>query len=416
MNETQLLTKADEKALEFFEQPAQPSMTELVSWFQTEYTDLADAMKESDHASAPGEVNAYHVEGTVWAHTMMVCHEARWDSKVNKIAALLHDVGKPKARDVIPMNAPKPSMNGEERKSTTELKAPKDAKMKTHFRGHEGISFWVAIDPLYELNYLGVITKNEMRDILDIISLHGVLFNRIKDGKEHKPEQVVHMFDSVSKYAMFVKQSRNDSLGRFYNSGAGSRADVAKDLGTELYSDEVYYKHEKPECEKGLFSPFVHVLVGLPASGKSTFIKENFVEDAVIISKDNVIMEMGEAMGIADYTDVYKALTKEQHDEAYKETIRRFHEAVKTGKKRIVIDMTNMSKKSRGKWINNLKKEYKTKAWVFIAGQGLLTSRNLMRSQFENKHIPDYVYENMMKTFLVPTYAEFDQIEFVWQD
>jgi len=412
--ETTLLTAVEKEATKHFSQPYQPSMTELVSWFQTEFTELAQAMKDSDHAANPGEVNAYHVEGTVWAHTMMVCLQAQYQDKLNKIAALFHDIGKPMARAVIPMDAPKPSLNGEERASTTELKAVPGAKMKTHFRGHEGISFWLAIDPLYELKRLGVINKFEMEEILHIISLHGTLFNRIKDGVEHKPQQVTHMFETVDKYARFVMQSKCDSLGRFYNSGAGSRADVAQDLGDTLYGDQVFYDNEKPEHGKGTSVPFLHVMVGLPACGKSTFIKETFAENTVIISKDDVIMEMGKELGIEDYTDVYKALTSEQHDEAYKRTKANFAQAVKDGVP-IVIDMTNMSKKSRNKWISNVGKKYKTKAWVFVAGASLLESRNLMRS-IQGKHIPDHVYENMMKTFLVPTLAEFDFIEYKFQD
>jgi len=403
------------EARKFFSNLSQPSMTELVSWFQTEFVELSDAMKNSDHAVGPGEVNAYHVEGTVWAHTMMVCHEARFDHKVNKIAALLHDIGKPLAREVISINEAKPSMNGEERASTTELKANPGAKFKTHFRGHEGISFWYSIDPLYELVRLGVIDHADMEEILHIISLHGTLFNRIKGTEEHKPELVTRIFDEVEKFERFVKQSRNDSLGRFYNSETGSRADVGAFLGHTLYNAETYHNNPRVENGKGTYTPFIHVLVGLPASGKSTFIKNTFNEDVVIVSKDDVIMEKGAEMGIDKYTDVYRALTSEQHDEAYKETIRRFQEAVKQGKE-IVIDMTNMSKKSRGKWINNIGNKYRTQAWVFVAGKSLLNSRNILRTEIENKLIPQHVYTNMMKSFLVPTLNEFDFVQYVFQD
>jgi len=415
MNETKLLSATDKEAIKHFEQPYQPSMVELVSWFQTEFTDLAQAMKDSNHASNPGEVNAYHVEDSVWTHTMMVCLQAQHEHKVNKIAALFHDIGKPKARAVIPMDAPKPSMNGEERASTVELKATSGAKMKTHFRGHEGISFWVAIDPLFELKRLGVITSFEMEEILHIISLHGTLFNRIKDGVEHKPEQVTQVFDSVEKFNRFVTQSRCDSLGRFYNSGAGSRADVAQDLGVTLYNEQTFFDNEKVDHGKGMTIPFIHVLVGLPASGKSTFMKETFSDGVVVISKDDEIMLMGKELGITDYTDVYRALSDEQHEDAYKRVKEKFRQAVKD-EVAIVIDMTNMSKKSRNKWIANVGKKYKTKAWVFVAGQSQLYSRNVLRAEQENKHIPQYVYDNMMKTFLVPTLYEFDFVQYVFQD
>ena len=402
------------QARKFFSIINQPSMTELVSWFQTEFTELTDAMKASDHAVGPGEVNAYHVEGTVWAHTMMVCHEARYDNVINKLAALLHDVGKPLAREVISVDAPKPSMNGEERVSTVELKAS-GSGFKTHFRGHEGISFWLAIDPLYELKSLGVIDRFQMEEILHIISLHGTLFNRIKNGQEHKPEQVTRIFDEVGKFERFVKQSRNDSLGRFYNSGAGSRSDVAGFLGVDIYTANTYEVNPRPEITKGTDVPFIHVLTGLPASGKSSFMKKYFHDGVTVISKDEVIMEMGKELGLDKYTDIYRALSREQHDEAYKEVMRRYQEALK-GDKDIVVDMTNMSKKSRTKWIHSAGKKFNTKAYVFIAGASMLASRNIIRSQFENKFIPQGVYLNMMKTFIVPTLYEFDFVEYVFQD
>ena len=414
---TKMLTKAEEMGMKYFDTVSQPTMTELVNWFQVEYTNLANQMKASDHASSPDQPNPYHVEGSVWAHTMMVCQEAKNDHKVNMISALLHDIGKPLARDVIPFDAPKPQPNGEERKNTIE-RGGSEGKMKTHFRGHEGISFWYSIDPLQTLKSYGVITREEMEEILTIVSLHGVLFNRIKDGEEHKPEQMTHIFntdDGDDKFHRFVKQVRNDSLGRLYASDSGARTEVGANLGVSIYNKDTWLRNRKPESTKGTSTPFIHVLVGLPASGKSTWLKETFQENVTVISKDNEIMKMGEELGICEYTDVYKALTTEQHDETYANVIKTFQEAKKE-KKDIVIDMTNMSKKSRNKWINGLGKHYKTKAWVFIASESMLVARNLLRSQQENKYIPEYVYENMMKSFIIPTTYEFDFVEFVHQD
>lgn len=406
------------EARKYFKNISQPSMTELVNWFQVEFIDLARAMKNSDHASEDGQPNAYHVEGTVWAHTMMVCLEARYDNTIVKLCALLHDVGKPRAREVIPINAPKPSMNGEERVSepVPDVKEVGARTHKTHFRGHEGMSFWIAVDVLFRLKELKVITSHEINEILTIISLHGTLFNRIKDGREHKPEQVVGMFNSFEFYANFIKQSRNDSLGRFYE-GEGSRANHAGFLGNELYGSATWMTHSKVHVPKPFSDgPTIEVLVGLPCSGKSSYIdrkKENNHE-FVVISKDDVIMEMGKVLGHTEYTDVYKVLTDKQHKEAYAETMRRFQEAVKD-RKDIVIDLTNMSKKSRNKWIHGLKK-YNKVATVMLAGESMLISRNLIRNQEQGKFIPAGVYSNMMKTFLIPTLYEFDEVRFVHQD
>jgi len=407
----EVTTPRELQSRKLFSDMSNPSMTELVGWFQTKYPELTDAMKASDHAVGPGEVNVYHVEGSVWTHTMMVCQQAQCDHIVNKLSALFHDLGKPMAREVIPLNTPKPSINGEERSTTKPLEDP-GSGMHVHMRGHEGISTWLAIDPLIELQMLGIIAIEEMEEILTIISLHGTLFNRINENGENKPEKVVNQFDSYEKFARFVKQSKNDSLGRFYKRGVGSRADVASSLGDTIFNEDTFYENKSETVDKGDV-PTINVLVGLPACGKSSFVKDKF-PGTVVISKDVVIMEMGEELGMTDYSHIYKTLTKEQHKEAYAITMERFKQA-KADKVDMVIDMTNMSKKSRNKWIHDAGNRFKTKAWVFATGQSSLVSRNIIRSQTENKWIPNGVYENMMKTYLVPTTYEFDEVEYIFQ-
>ena len=96
--------------MEFFKNKSEPTINELVYWFQVEFTKLADEMKASNHNVIGDEPNPYHIEDTIWTHTMMVCQRAEIFEvqKVNKICALLHDIGKPTAREVIPFEAKKP--------------------------------------------------------------------------------------------------------------------------------------------------------------------------------------------------------------------------------------------------------------------------------------------------------------------
>ena len=400
-------------AEDYFKNPKEPSMSELVNWFQIEYTELADAMKASNHNARTSEPNPYHFEDSVWAHTMMVCLRAEDDNTIVKLSALLHDVGKPKAEMLIPFGEPKPNYNGEARiadkDDEVKIKRLASRRDKKMFRGHEGISFWLAIDPLKSLQNMGVIKQEEVDQILHIISLHGTLFNRIKDGKEYKPREVLNMFDDILEYNNFVAQVRNDSTGRFHMN-EHERSNVGKLLGKTIYNEDTFYEHI--EFPKEIFpdQPKVTVMVGLPASGKSTYLMDNTTEDDVIISKDVVIEEMGAERGYGSYTDTYKLLTDEEHKEAYAETIRRFKKAI-AERKNVYIDLTNMSKKSRNKWIHSLKK-YCTKAVIFVTGQSVLEFRNADRAQTQGKYIPKGVYENMMKTFIVPTLYEFDEVEY----
>jgi len=389
-----------------------PTMEELIFWFQVNFKELADAMKDSDHAVKTTEPNPYHLEGSVWAHTMMVCQEARNDNKIVKLSALLHDVGKPAARGVIPAGEKKPSFNGEERNGPN---IETSAKEKVHFRGHDGVSFWKAIDPLSELVAMNVIDECEMNQILKIISLHSVLFNRIKDGKEFKPEEIVKMFPQYEHYKNFVKQSRNDSLGRFYKKGAGSRGDTGPELGSTLYGEETFKKYFKAEFITGRNStenPYIEILVGLPCSGKTTYIN-NKKGEFKVISRDDMLMRYAKKYKIeGSYSEIWSQL--DDNDQKVIDTYVRdeFRKAVQN-RENIVIDMTNMSKKSRGKWINNLPKEYFKVSKIFIVGESSLDFRNNQRLLQEGKFIPEKVFMNMMKTFLVPTLNEFDAIEYI---
>jgi predicted kinase len=407
------MTMNEKRALELFEDPTNPTMGELVRWFHTDCPDVVAGMKTCNHALDEYEVNPYHIEGSIWSHTMLVCKQAENDPKVLKLAALFHDVGKVDAREVIPYNQPKPNFNGNGHEESIIYDPKNEGKMKVMFRGHEGISFWKAIDHLNKLVLLGVISKEEMIEVLELVSLHGTLSNRIKDGSEFKPEKVVNMFTEHRKYANFVKMAKNDYNGRFFDDKGGSKAVAQKELGHTLYGIEVWKSNHKLKSPKSEKFPKLTVLIGLPASGKSTWLKENLVNE-VVISKDNEVLIMGKELGLDEnYTDIYKALTKEQHDETYNRAIEKFRKSVKE-RKDIVIDMTNMSKKSRKKWLSNLK-DYRTEAKVFLAGESLLYARNLIRAQEENKHIPGHVYTNMKKSFLIPTWDEFDEIEYIFQ-
>jgi tRNA uridine 5-carbamoylmethylation protein Kti12 len=74
----------------------------------------------------------------------------------------------------------------------------------------------------------------------------------------------------------------------------------------------------------------------------------------------------------------------------------------------IIVDMTNVSKKSRKKFLGQIpNKEYHKKAIVFITGLDEISKRNANRP---NKYIPDEVYLKMMTGFSYPTYDEFDEI------
>jgi len=436
-----------------------PSMNELVHWFQVNYTALANDMKQSNHAAVDKEPNPYHLEDSVFSHTMMVCLQAENNNcnKVVYISALLHDIGKPEARDIIPFEASKPVHSESNEKRNIDKEQGNDSKLnrvmpvsglKSHFRGHEGLSFYRGIEILNKLEEEQVINLDEKIQILTIVSLHGTLFDSIKEGKEYKPEKVIAKFKDIQLYRDFVSQVKNDSTGRFFMSKDGRKSDATL-LGKEIYNDETFRTHYVPNV--GLKNyPYITLLVGVPASGKTTWRDQNVFGNTVTLSRDDIMMDYaknnnfeikcsncyGEGVcyppggaeglphkcgkcndGIAStptYSEIWKYLEdNDLHKEvdAIEQSI--FKEAVKD-RKNIVVDRTNMSRKSRRKWLTNVPKDYFKEAVVFATVYEDVYSRNKKRAQETGKNITNHLIGNMMRQFIIPTYDEVDNIKWVF--
>ncbi len=95
--------------------------------------------------------------------------------------------------------------------------------------------------------------------------------------------------------------------------------------------------------------PKIYVLVGLPGSGKSTWIKNNkhfLGDDVVIVSSDDYIEARAAEEG-KNYTQAYDAHIGGATMHAKKT----FSEAVKS-ERNIVVDQTNMGAKRRRSWLS----------------------------------------------------------------
>ena len=410
-----------------------PTIDELVYWFQVNFTELANEMKASNHNAVCDEPNPYHIEDTVWTHTMMVCQRAEIEDapKINKICALLHDIGKPEAREILPFNKPKPvytesnelrnngKNNGED--SGLNRKVPKSG-LKSAFRGHEGISFYRAIEVVNALEEEGVLDLEEKQDVLTIISMHGTLFDNITaDGEIKKKEKVFDKFQKSEKglslFENFVTQVRCDSLGRFFVSKDG-RKNNAYGLGNKIFTRGQFARYVLEQgypdnLPKNNFSSYITLLIGVPASGKSTYLEKN-LKSEIVISRDNTLMKYANNHQIrGNYSEVWEKLSDDDQKTIDKILMNEFKKAVKE-RKDIIVDMTNMSRKSRRKWINTVPKCYKKKAIIFATEYDEIYARNEKRFQETGKNIPDFVISNMMKGFMIPDYSEADIIEWVF--
>ena len=72
--------------------------------------------------------------------------------------------------------------------------------------------------------------------------------------------------------------------------------------------------------------------------------------------------------------------------------------------------MANMSRKSRKSTLSRLTKDYQKTAIIFATELEETYRRNEERGK-TGKYIRNDVYEKMMSSFIVPTYGDFDIIE-----
>lgn len=146
------------------------------------------------------------------------------------------------------------------------------------------------------------------------------------------------------------------------------------------------------------------MLVGCPASGKSTYIKTLFplLKDAVVMSFDSIIESFAEKDG-TDYATAFNAHAQEAgtiYDQCFKEAL--------ATDKDIIIDKTNMSKKSRAKTLDLINKS----DWMLVAIDfsqvpiGEIKKRLIKREKETGKHIPEEVVDKMIASYEAPTREE----------
>lgn len=153
-------------------------------------------------------------------------------------------------------------------------------------------------------------------------------------------------------------------------------------------------------------------LVGVPGSGKSTWLKDQELW-TLIVSTDNIIDELAETYGLT-------------YNEVFKDTIRfaelvmnnEMDKAIAYGDANFHIDRTNLTVKSRRKFIEKLKPHgYEFEAVVFpLPGTEKLPTEEWFRrlDSRSGKTIPGYILSSMIEHYEPPTEAEgFSKITFL---
>lgn len=134
-------------------------------------------------------------------------------------------------------------------------------------------------------------------------------------------------------------------------------------------------------------------LVGVPASGKSTWIKNNIDRSAVtVLSTDDILEQIAENQG-RTYNEVFQ----EHIGLADKRMFAELDVAI-IEDNNIVIDRTNLNKKARGRFLRLLKPHgYTFNAIIFPTPDEAEWRRRL--ASRPGKTIPDFILKNMKEGF-----------------
>jgi predicted kinase len=142
-----------------------------------------------------------------------------------------------------------------------------------------------------------------------------------------------------------------------------------------------------------------YVLVGVPGSGKSTWVKNQAFDPAttVYVSTDYFVDQYAAKVG-KTYSEVFK----DYMPTAIEQMMERVHYAVENGLD-VVWDQTSTSAKTRRKKLKYATADYQKIAVVFPTPDPDTHVKWLDRP---GKNIPDEIVQDMINRFEMPTLAE----------
>lgn len=145
--------------------------------------------------------------------------------------------------------------------------------------------------------------------------------------------------------------------------------------------------------------PICYFLIGLPCSGKSTYVSNNF-KDIPVASSDNHIESFAKALG-KTYGEVFKSHIDAAQNAMYEDVLR-----FTRNRTSFVWDQTNLTVKSRKTKITPLMQaDFNVHAYYFNVSLETMLKRNKIRAN-EGKMIPESVLLNMASIVRWPSYDE----------
>lgn len=363
--------------------------THILNIFLTYRQDLVKDMERCYHAFDDDHLNPFHLENSVFTHTLMVLNKVDMDSEdelvnlAKVVCAICHDIGKIRTRNSI------------------------DEKQKVTFYNHEYASIQYAVDFIYRLEVLGEITVFERNELIKICL--PVISNHLDAFKRN------FSYDDFIKYnngnpiiaELLLSLMKADSDGRF----------CLKDDKQEMDSQVELLKYYLSNFK---FNPVesnsITIVGGSTGSGKD-YIASNVISDngnTVIISFDQIRVELFKAHNFipagASATEIYNQAFHWVNDNKVdlgNPLKIKTKEAIDAGRK-VIISNTNCTRKARRKLLNILMNGLKTRigySMVYVvAPLDVILKRN--KERVNDKCLDIKIVEQFAFNQQIPTLME----------
>jgi predicted kinase len=159
--------------------------------------------------------------------------------------------------------------------------------------------------------------------------------------------------------------------------------------------------------------PILYMLIGLPATGKTTWSNKVLEADNsfVYLSTDNILEELGRNKGIDNYNEAFDKVNFKTVQNQFN---RQLEEAI-INQKNIVWDQSNITKKSRTDKLKKIPKCYHKIAVVFNTPEEIRIAYSNKRLEETGKVISHDVVNTMIKTLdLNMTDEGFEEILYIF--
>lgn len=355
--------------------PKQTQAAHWTQWLMQDHPALVNAMRETSHHFNSEQLNPWHLEGDVWVHTMLVLlayvRSAQSPDPCLGLTALLHDIGKPAAAKVL------------------------HHRQRVVFQGHESYSAWIAWGLLQD-EALGLSRAEQCR-IFSLIALHGCLYTGwFSDDQSARDAQLTRAFSGFGQafWQQLLAQIDHDSQGQ-----------ITLNPNNKKELKQLNQLQMQPQSKTQNDTIPIVFFVGLPASGKTTYRRR--YEGYTIIARDDVLHQI---TGETNYRKAWQRQEDEQLSPQIEQELEQQFKQALAQNKSIVMDLTNLSRKARKRWLVQLPNHYQAQAMIFLASEADIWQRNHQR---QDKSLPNDVLHDMLLRFEHPLFDEFERIDYV---